>query len=59
VLSDPRVPQAVRRRRPFVIDSPHSDASRCLAQLAHRMDRHAAEPRGGGLLQRMANWMAG
>jgi flagellar biosynthesis protein FlhG len=59
VVSDARVVAAVRKRRPFVLESPNADASRCVAQLAHRMDRHAAEPRGGGLLQRMANWMAG
>jgi flagellar biosynthesis protein FlhG len=59
VVSDPRVTAAVRKRKPFVLDAPHSDAAQCVAQLAHRMDRHAAEPRGGGLLQRMANWMAG
>lgn len=59
VVSDPRVPLAVRRRRPFVIDSPGCEASVCLGQLAHRMDRHASEPRGGGLFHRMVSWMAG
>lgn len=59
IVSDPKVPLAVRRRRPFVIDSPNCEASVCIGQLAHRMDRHAAEPRGEGLLQRMAMWVAG
>lgn len=56
---DARVPQAVRRRNPFVLESPQCEASICVGQLAHRLDRHAAEPRGGGLLQRMAMWVAG
>lgn len=59
IMHDPRVTQAVRRRRPFVLDAPHCDASRCIAQLAHRMDRGAIEPRGEGLLRRMAMWLAG
>ena len=59
VVSDPRVSVAVRRRRPFILDSPNCDASGCINQLAHRMDRHAIEPRGDGLLRRMAMWLAG
>ena len=59
VLYDPRVALAVRRRKPFVLDSPGCDASRCITQLAHRMDRHAREPRSTGLLRRMASWLAG
>lgn len=59
VLHDPRVPLAVRRRAPFVLDNPRCDAARCITQLAHRMDRHAAEPRGDGLLRRMASWFSG
>lgn len=59
VVSDPRVSVAVRRRRPFILDSPNCDASSCINQLAHRMDRHAIEPRGDGLLRRMAMWLAG
>lgn len=57
VLTDARVPLAVRRRRPFVIESPNADASTCISQLAHRMDRHACEPRSTGLLQRMTQWL--
>ncbi|MAG16968.1 MAG: hypothetical protein CMJ21_02755 [Phycisphaerae bacterium] len=58
VLSDPRVALAVRRRRPFVLDSPQCDATRCIGQLAHRLDRDAHEPKGVGLLRRMATWIA-
>ena len=56
---DPRVPQAVRRRRPFVLEFPTTEASLCINRLAHRLDRHATEPRGEGLLRRMAMWLAG
>ncbi|MEX0776158.1 MAG: MinD/ParA family protein [Phycisphaeraceae bacterium] len=60
VTLDARVPMAVRRRRPFVLDQPNSDASRCINQLAHRMDRHAADPRNAiGLIRRMTMWLAG
>lgn len=57
VPADTRVPQAVRLRRPFVLESPNCDASRCIAQLAHRIDRHASEPNQHGLLQRMMSWL--
>ncbi len=59
VLSDPRVPAAVRRRIPFVLDAPDAPASLCIRQLAHKLDRHAVEPRGGGFLKRVATWLAG
>ena len=59
VISDPRVPYAVRRRQPFVLEHPASPASMCLHRLAHRIDRHASTPRGQGLLRRMAAWLVG
>jgi len=59
VLSDARVPHAVRRRQPFVLEHPSSPASVCLHRLAHRIDRHAATPRDHGLLSRMAAWLVG
>lgn len=59
LLHDVRVPLAVRRRMPFVLENPKCDASRGIAQLAHRMDRHAAEPSGEGLLRRMMMWFGG
>jgi len=59
VVMDPKVSQAVRRRKPFVLDSPNCPASLCIHQLAHRMDRGVTEPRGEGLLRRMAMWLAG
>jgi len=59
VLSDSRVPYAVRRRQPFVLEYPASPASMCLHRLAHRIDRHAATPREEGLLKRMTSWLVG
>lgn len=59
VVADARVGQAVRKRRPFVLDSPGCDAAACIGQLAHRLDRNAAEPRGAGLLERISGWLAG
>lgn len=53
---DPRVGQAVRRRKPFVLEHPSCPASVCIGRLAHRMDRLASEPREEGLLKRMAVW---
>jgi flagellar biosynthesis protein FlhG len=59
IISDPRVPLAVRRRQPFVLEHPTCAASLCMNQLAHRLDRYACEPRNDGLLRRMASWLAG
>ncbi len=57
VLLDPQVGAAVRQRKPVVQVSPKSAAAQGVTRLAHRLDRHAAEPRRGGLLQRMATWL--
>ncbi|MHC4995771.1 MAG: MinD/ParA family protein [Planctomycetota bacterium] len=59
VVHDPRVGAAVRRRTPFVLDAPDSPASRCVQQLAHKLDKHAAEPHGSGFFKRVASWLAG
>jgi len=59
VLLDPRVPAAVRRQRPFVLETPGCPAAVCIGQLAHRMDRYAVEPQEKGWLRRMSSWIAG
>ena len=61
VLNDSRVPVAVRRRYPFMLEHPRGDASLCINRLAHRIDRHAAEPsrNEGGLWRRVASWWSG
>jgi len=59
VMSDEAVPQAVRRRTPFVIGSPKCPASQCVAQLAMRLEQGvvgAATDHGGGFVNRMSRW---
>lgn len=59
VVRDAQVPRAVRQRRPFVLEAPNTGASACVLSLAHRLDRHATDPRtpSAGLLKRMASWL--
>lgn len=57
VCFDPRVSEAVRKRRPFVLDYPKCDAGQCITHLAHRMDRHACVKRRTGLIARMTSWL--
>jgi len=59
ILTDSKVPAAVRRREPYVLAYPRCPASRCLAALATKLCR------GGGLLvrtesffRRVANWFS-
>jgi flagellar biosynthesis protein FlhG len=58
VPSDPEVPEAVRRRRPFVLASPRCPASLCIGQLAMRLERGVAPSldTGGGFFNRMSRW---
>ena len=55
LLSDNAVRESVRSRRPFTLDDRQTPATVALNALAHRLDKHAAEPqpRRGGLLRRM------
>ncbi len=59
ILTDAKVPAAVRKRQPWVLAYPRCQASRCLAALASKLCR------GGGLavqresfFRRVANWFA-
>jgi len=59
VLVDPKVPEAVRKREPFVLAYPRCSASRCLAALAVRL--RSGESLVGqrqGFFRRVANWFA-
>ena len=57
VVSDEAVPQAVRRRTPFVIGSPRSAASQCVAQLAMRLEQGVgAAINSSGFFNRMGKW---
>ncbi|MEM1098327.1 MAG: MinD/ParA family protein [Planctomycetota bacterium] len=59
VVLDPKVQRAVRRRKPFTLESPNAAAARGLHQLAHRLDRKAADANKDqlGLLMRMSRWL--
>lgn len=58
VVLDPRVQKAVRLRKPFTLHTPHTAAAKGLHQLAHRLDRAAAEPVASqGILGRMSAWL--
>jgi len=60
IPADPKVPAAVRRRCPFVLDPTSSPASQSLHALANRLDRHAVPTTtSGGLLHRMRTWLTG
>jgi flagellar biosynthesis protein FlhG len=58
VLKDEAVPNAVRRRTPFVVGSPRSAASQCIAHLAMRLEQGVAAPMSttGGFFERMGRW---
>jgi flagellar biosynthesis protein FlhG len=58
LLTDEAVPQAVRRRTPFVIGNPHCAASKCVAQLAMRLEQGVvgASANPAGFFSRMGTW---
>ena len=61
VTSDEAVPQAVRRRTPFILGQPKCPASQCIAQLAMRLEQGVAAAAGndngaGGFFSRMSKW---
>jgi flagellar biosynthesis protein FlhG len=58
VPSDENVPQAVRRRTPFVLGAPRCPASQCIARLAIRLEQGVAtrlDP-NVGFFTRMMGW---
>lgn len=56
--ADEAVPTAVRRRVPFVLASPRSAASQCVARLAMRMQQGVADKLDtGGFFNRMFGWL--
>ncbi len=59
VNADPCVGQAVRRRRPFVLETPGSPASVAVGRLARQMEKQAAEARESGVLARVTSWWGG
>ena len=61
LVSDDAVPQAVRRRTPFVIGAPKCAAAQCVAQLAMRLEQGVAGTgqNSGGFFSRMGKWLKG
>lgn len=59
MLKDSAVSDSVRNRHPFTLDARQTPATIALSALAHRLDRHAADPAQsrGGLLRRMTTWI--
>lgn len=56
---DQGVRASVRMRLPFVLGERTTPAAIGMNALAHRLDKHAAEPsRRGGLLRRMTTWLS-
>ncbi|MFP3937722.1 MAG: MinD/ParA family protein [Phycisphaerae bacterium] len=59
VLTDEKVPEAVRRRDPFVLSHPRCAASKCLAALATKLCVGGSlVERKEGFFRRVANWLA-
>lgn len=59
VLTDPRVREAVKKRKPFVLAYPRCPASRCLAALATKLrSSKALTGERGGFFRRVADWFA-
>lgn len=59
ILTDPHVPQAVRRKRPFVLEFPKAPASSCLRSLAERIFGEEEVVVRGGFLQRFRRAIQG
>jgi len=60
VERDPKVLLSVLGRSPFVVAHPTCPAAKCITQLAHRFDRHAAEPVQSSWVSRFASlWKTG
>ena len=61
LLSDAFVRDSIRNRRPFALDTRQNHATIAISALAHRLDKHAAEPEAsrGGLLRRMTTRLVG
>jgi flagellar biosynthesis protein FlhG len=57
LFADEQVPDAVRKRTPFVLTSPKCPAANCVTQLAMRLEQGvAASESSGGFFHRMGKW---
>lgn len=61
LLSDVFVRDSIRNRRPFALDTRQNNSTMAISALAHRLDKHAAEPEltRTGLLRRMTSRIVG
>lgn len=60
IFHDENVSQAVRKRKPFVINAPRCPASMCLTQLAGRLQEGLSPaPPQGGFFRKMGRWLWG
>lgn len=57
VPRDDAVPDAVRRRVPFTINAPRSNATRAIQHLANRLEQGVFETKRGGFFDRLQRWM--
>ncbi|QDU72174.1 MinD/ParA family protein [Mucisphaera calidilacus] len=57
LLYDAKVAMSVMRRTPFTLERPNSGASRCVDELAVRLDRFGAESADQGFFGRFAGWL--
>lgn len=53
---DDAVPAAVRRRTPFVLAAPRSEAAQCVHRVAARLAEETTHAEGGGFFNRMSKW---
>ena len=62
VLEDQAVPRAVRRRSPFMVDSPEAMVSQCISHLSRRLinPKKQREPEGiRNFFEKMMDWIGG
>jgi flagellar biosynthesis protein FlhG len=53
---DDAVPTAVRRRAPFVLSAPRSEAALCVNRIAADLARESRQTEGAGFFYRMSKW---
>lgn len=59
VVMDDRVPRAIRRRRPLLLEQPHAPASVCIKTLAHKLLSETVSQKSRGFFKRFAGAIYG
>jgi flagellar biosynthesis protein FlhG len=57
VSTDPQVPMAVRKRVPFILNSPDSPAAQCICAVASRLEGSIGPVEEGGFFRRLVKWV--